>query len=80
MALQLIVANGISSETESFMFLMFQERHWTSPAMAATLQAVINTPQSDRLKQALRITPRLLDVYFAIAIHDVNDCMFWLFQ
>ncbi|XP_031118040.1 AP-5 complex subunit zeta-1 [Ipomoea triloba] len=51
------------------------ERHWTSPAMAATLQAVINTPQSDRLKQALRITPRLLDVYFAIAIHDVNDSL-----
>nr|GLL17708.1 AP-5 complex subunit zeta-1 isoform X1 [Ipomoea trifida] len=51
------------------------ERHWTSPAMAATLQAVINTPQSDRLKQALRITPRLLDLYFAIAIHDVNDSL-----
>lgn len=76
MALWLIIVNGTSSETESFMVLMFQERHWTSPAMAATLQAAINTLQSDRLKQALRIAPRLLDVYFAIAIHDVNDCMF----
>ncbi|XP_019161143.1 PREDICTED: uncharacterized protein LOC109157759 [Ipomoea nil] len=40
----------------------FVERHWTSPAMAATLQALINTPQFDILKQALRIAPRLLDV------------------
>lgn len=53
----------------------FQERHWTSPAMVATLQATINTPQSDRLKQMLKMTPRLLDVYFAISLRDVNDCM-----
>ncbi|CAH9075985.1 unnamed protein product [Cuscuta europaea] len=51
------------------------ERHWTSPAMAATLQAVVNAPQSERLNQALKIAPRLLDVYFAVAIHDVNDSL-----
>ncbi|KAK3199534.1 hypothetical protein Dsin_022949 [Dipteronia sinensis] len=51
------------------------ERHWTSPGMAATLQAAINTPQSDRMKQILNMTPRLLDTYFAIALHDVNDSL-----
>lgn len=52
-----------------------QERHWTSPGMAAALQAAINAPQSDRLKQALNMTPRILDLYFAIALRDVNNCM-----
>ncbi|XP_031377198.1 AP-5 complex subunit zeta-1 isoform X2 [Punica granatum] len=49
------------------------ERHWTSPGMTAALQAAINSPQSDRLKQVLNIAPRLLDVYFAIALREVND-------
>lgn len=56
----------------------FQGRHWTSPAMAAILQAATNAPPSDRLKEVFRIAPHLLDVYFAIALHDVNDCMFML--
>lgn len=56
------------------MSLMFQERHWTSPAMAAALQAVVSAPQSDRLKEALRMTPRLLDAYFALAVCDFNSC------
>lgn len=43
--------------------------------VAAALQAAINTPQSDRLKYVLNMTPRLIDVYFAIALRDVNDCM-----
>ncbi|KAH9651490.1 AP-5 complex subunit zeta-1 [Citrus sinensis] len=51
------------------------ERHWASPGMAATLQAAINAPPSDRLKQILSMTPRLLDVYFAIALRDVNDSL-----
>ncbi|XP_050219516.1 uncharacterized protein LOC126669917 [Mercurialis annua] len=51
------------------------ERHWTSPSVAATLQAAVNSPQSDRLKQALKIAPQLLDVYFPIASNDVNDSM-----
>lgn len=55
--------------------MYFQERHWGSPGMAAALQAAINTPQSYRLKEALNITPRLLDVYFAIGLRDMNDCM-----
>jgi len=60
--------------------VVFQERHWTSPEMAATLQAaIINTPQSDRLKQALHMTPRLLSVYFATALRDVSDCMLFVY-
>ncbi|KAK3021268.1 hypothetical protein RJ639_047259 [Escallonia herrerae] len=55
--------------------LMFQQRHWTSPGMAAALQAALSTPQSDRLKEALKLTPRLLDVYFAIALRDVNNSL-----
>ncbi|KAJ4848498.1 hypothetical protein Tsubulata_003379 [Turnera subulata] len=51
------------------------ERHWTSPAMAAALQAAINTRQSDRLKQALKMTPRILDLYFSIALRDVNNSL-----
>ncbi|GFP79182.1 hypothetical protein PHJA_000061700 [Phtheirospermum japonicum] len=51
------------------------ERHWTSPSMAAALQAIINTPLSIRLKEALKIAPRLLDSYFALAVHDANDSL-----
>ncbi|WCJ37857.1 hypothetical protein M5689_018956 [Euphorbia peplus] len=51
------------------------ERHWTSPGMVATIQAAINGSQSDRLKQILKVAPRLLDVYFAIASRDVNDSL-----
>lgn len=43
--------------------------------MAAAMQSTINAPQSDRLKQALKMTPRLLDVYFAIAVRHVNDSL-----
>ncbi|CAN1318583.1 AP-5 complex subunit zeta-1 [Linum perenne] len=52
-----------------------EERHRTSPGMAAALQALVNAPQSDRLKQSLKISPRLLDVYCAVAIRDVNDSL-----
>jgi AP-5 complex subunit zeta-1 len=55
-------------------FLKFQERHWTSPTMAATLRAAVNNPQSDRLKQTLQMSPRLLSVYFSIALRDIDDC------
>lgn len=51
------------------------ERHWTSPGVAAVLQASINSPQSDRLKQILSITPRLLDMYFTIALRDANNSL-----
>ncbi|KAJ7981598.1 AP-5 complex subunit zeta-1 [Quillaja saponaria] len=51
------------------------ERHWTSPGMAAILQAAINTPQSNRLKQVLNMAPRLLDVYFSIALRDINNSL-----
>lgn len=49
------------------------ERHWTSPGMATALQAVINTPPSDRLRQALHMAPRFLDMYFTIALQDISD-------
>lgn len=51
------------------------ERHLTSPGIAAILQAAINTPQSDRRRQALKLTPRLLALYFTIALRDVNDSL-----
>lgn len=51
------------------------ERHWTSPAIAAAVQAATSGPQSDRLKQSLKIAPQLLDLYFAIALRDVNDSL-----
>ncbi|GJW38209.1 hypothetical protein Tco_0064054 [Tanacetum coccineum] len=44
------------------------QSHWTSPRMKAALQAAISSP-SDRLKHALKLAPRLLDVYFSIALH-----------
>ncbi|KAJ9551420.1 hypothetical protein OSB04_015465 [Centaurea solstitialis] len=50
------------------------QRHWTSPGMEVALQAAITLP-SDRLKQALKLAPRLLDVYFSIALHDVNHSL-----
>ncbi|WOL03418.1 AP-5 complex subunit zeta-1 isoform X1 [Canna indica] len=51
------------------------ERHWTSPAMASTLHAAINNPQSERLKQVLQMTPQFLALYFSIALRDVNDSL-----
>ncbi|PPD69634.1 hypothetical protein GOBAR_DD33485 [Gossypium barbadense] len=51
------------------------ERHWTSPGIAAVLQAAKNSPQSDRLKQILNIAPRLLDAYFTIALRDANSSL-----
>ncbi|KAK4753318.1 hypothetical protein SAY87_022116 [Trapa incisa] len=53
----------------------FAERRWTSSGMTAALQAAVNSPQSDRLKQALNIAPRLLDIYFAMALREVNDSL-----
>ncbi|XP_022139677.1 LOW QUALITY PROTEIN: uncharacterized protein LOC111010525 [Momordica charantia] len=50
------------------------ERHWTSPVMAAVLQTAINTP-SVRLKQILNMTPRILDVYFSVALQEVNNSL-----
>ncbi|KAK9089656.1 hypothetical protein Scep_028738 [Stephania cephalantha] len=43
------------------------ERHWTSPGMAAALQSLIKTPLSERLRQALLMTPRLLDVRLGLS-------------
>ncbi|KAI4333825.1 hypothetical protein L6164_018586 [Bauhinia variegata] len=51
------------------------ERHWSSPAMVTVLQVAVNTPYSDRLKDALSTAPRLLDMYFSLAIRDVNDSL-----
>ncbi|KAK1303500.1 hypothetical protein QJS10_CPB11g01264 [Acorus calamus] len=51
------------------------ERHWTSPGITTALQAATSTPQSDRLKQALDMTPRFLDIYFDVALRDVNNSL-----
>ncbi|XP_023525600.1 AP-5 complex subunit zeta-1-like isoform X2 [Cucurbita pepo subsp. pepo] len=51
------------------------ERHWNSPGMTAVIQIAINTAQSDRLKQMLNVTPRILDVYFSVALQDVNNSL-----
>ncbi|KAG9143572.1 hypothetical protein Leryth_024973 [Lithospermum erythrorhizon] len=51
------------------------ERHWTSPAMAAALQQANTASQSTRLKQALRMAPRFLDVYFSVAVCDVDNSL-----
>ncbi|KAG8502720.1 hypothetical protein CXB51_000514 [Gossypium anomalum] len=51
------------------------ERHWASPGVAAVLQAATNSPQSDRLKQILNITPRLLHMYFTVALRDANNTL-----
>jgi len=50
-------------------------KHWISPTISSTLQAAVNSPQSDRLKQSLEMAPRFLSLYFAIALRDVNECM-----
>ncbi|KAH1247813.1 AP-5 complex subunit zeta-1 [Glycine max] len=51
------------------------ERPWSSPVMAAILQASVNSPYSDRLKAVLNMAPHLLDVYFSIALHTVNNSL-----
>ncbi|MED6114706.1 hypothetical protein PIB30_083003 [Stylosanthes scabra] len=51
------------------------ERLWSSPVMATLLQTAANSPYSDRLKAVLSIAPHLLDVYFSIALRDVNDSL-----
>ena len=53
-----------------------QERPWSSPVMTSLLQAAVNSPYSDRLKAVLSLAPHLLDVYFSVALRDVNDCKF----
>ncbi|KGN66697.1 AP-5 complex subunit zeta-1 [Cucumis sativus] len=51
------------------------ERHWNSPGMTAVIQAALNTAQSDRLEQLLNMTPRILDVYFSVALRVVNNSL-----
>lgn len=50
-------------------------KHWTSPTISSTLQAALNSPQSDRLKHSLKMAPRFLTVYFATALRDVNNSL-----
>uniref|UniRef100_K3Y8G7 AP-5 complex subunit zeta-1 ARM repeats domain-containing protein n=1 Tax=Setaria italica TaxID=4555 RepID=K3Y8G7_SETIT len=54
-------------------------KHWISPTISSTLQAAVNSTQSDRLKQSLEMAPRFLSLYFATALWDVNDCRFPIF-
>ncbi|XP_072148605.1 uncharacterized protein [Setaria viridis] len=50
-------------------------KHWISPTISSTLQAAVNSTQSDRLKQSLEMAPRFLSLYFATALRDVNDSL-----
>ncbi|KAJ1272893.1 hypothetical protein BS78_06G237800 [Paspalum vaginatum] len=50
-------------------------KHWISPTISSTLQAAVNSPQSDRLKQSLEMAPRFLSLYFTTALRDVNDSL-----
>lgn len=51
------------------------ERHWNFPGMAAALEAVMGPAQSERLKHAIKLVPTLLQLYFGVAIRDVNDSL-----
>lgn len=51
------------------------ERHWSFPGMAAALEAVMGTARSERLKQSIKLVPTLLQLYFKIAIRDVDDSL-----
>ncbi|XP_038898300.1 AP-5 complex subunit zeta-1 [Benincasa hispida] len=51
------------------------ERHWNSPGMTAVIKTALNTAQSDRLKELLNMTPRILDVYFSVALREVNNSL-----
>ncbi|XP_072151322.1 uncharacterized protein [Setaria viridis] len=50
-------------------------KHWISPTISSTLQAAVNSTQSDRLKQSLEMAPHFLSLYFATALRDVNDSL-----
>lgn len=51
------------------------ERHWSFPGMAAALEAVMGETRSERLKHALKLVPLLLQIYFGVAIRDVNESL-----
>jgi AP-5 complex subunit zeta-1 len=51
------------------------ERHRASPTLNAALQAAASGPRSERMKQTLKIAPRLLDVYFSVTLRDANDSL-----
>ncbi|CAN6250231.1 unnamed protein product [Urochloa humidicola] len=50
-------------------------KHWISPTISSTLQAAVNSTQSDRLKQSMEMAPRFLSLFFATALRDVNDSL-----
>ncbi|CAL5014762.1 unnamed protein product [Urochloa decumbens] len=50
-------------------------KHWISPTISSTLQAAVNSTQSDRLKQSLEMAPRFLSLFFTTALRDVNDSL-----
>ncbi|GAB2215537.1 hypothetical protein Droror1_Dr00019924 [Drosera rotundifolia] len=74
-------SSSIDVADPSFLELLKDEndgiakRHCTSPGMVAAVQCALNSPQSDRLKQSLKMARHLLDIYFAVALHDVNDSL-----
>ncbi|KAJ7523875.1 hypothetical protein O6H91_18G066100 [Diphasiastrum complanatum] len=51
------------------------EKHWSHPGMTTALQSAMGSVQSEKLKHALKLAPSLLQVYFDIALRDVNDSL-----
>ncbi|KAL3684045.1 hypothetical protein R1sor_002067 [Riccia sorocarpa] len=51
------------------------ERHWAFPGMAAALQVAAGSTQSTRLKHSIQVAPTLLQIYFDVALRDVNDSL-----
>ncbi|CAM6089955.1 unnamed protein product [Calypogeia fissa] len=51
------------------------ERHWSFPGMEAAVQAVMGSTLSEKLKHAFKFTPTVLQLYFDLALRDVNDSL-----
>ncbi|GAB2284660.1 hypothetical protein Dimus_019113 [Dionaea muscipula] len=74
-------SSSIDAADPSFLELLKDEndgiadRYWTSPGMTAAVQSALNSAQSDRLIQSLKMAPHLLDIYFAVSLLDVNDSL-----
>eukprot|EP00897_Mesotaenium_endlicherianum_P009555 jgi/Mesen1/8628/ME000050S08040 len=47
--------------------------HWSKPGLQTALSAAAGAQASPQVKRTLRIVPRLLAVYFQVALRDVSD-------
>lgn len=49
------------------------EGHWSHPGLPAALLSSLGTSPSDRLQGVVQIVPKLLRIYFEVALRDVED-------